>query len=52
MQLQSVDVANSIMKINTFMPSGLFYLKSLDKFISYIGGVWLNFIITTFCKNF
>ena len=25
------------------MPSGLFYLNSLEKFISYIRGVWLVF---------
>ena len=28
-----------------FMPSGLFYLNSLDKSISYIRGVWTVFII-------
>ena len=27
--------------LNPFTPSGLFYLKSLDKSISYIRGVWL-----------
>ena len=37
---------------NPFMLSGLFYLNSLDRFIPYIGGVWLVFIITMFCKNF
>ena len=26
------------------MPSELFYLNSLDRFISYIGGIWLVFI--------
>ena len=34
--------------INPFILSGFFYLKSLDKFISYIGGVWLVFIMTCF----
>ena len=34
--------------LNPFMPSGLFYLKSLDRSISYIRGVWLVFIITVF----
>ena len=35
-----------------FKPSGLFYLNSLDRSISFIRGVWLNFIIVMFCKNF
>ena len=30
-------------KINPFMPSGIFYLKPLDKSISYIRGVWVVF---------
>ena len=30
------------------MPFELFYLNSLDRFTSYIGGVWLVFIITVF----
>ena len=36
--------------LNPFMPSGLFYLKSLDRSISYVRGVWLVFcfIITMF----
>ena len=33
------------------MPSGLFYLNSLDRFISHIGGVWLLFIMTMFLEN-
>ena len=37
---------------NPFMPSGLFYLNSLDRFISYIGGVWLVVIITMFDRSF
>ena len=41
-----------IFRFNPFMSSRLFYLKSLDKFISYIGGVWVIFIFTKFCKNF
>ena len=38
--------------INPFMLSELFYLKSLDKSISYLRGVWLVFIIIMFCRNF
>ena len=30
--------------VNPFMPSRFFYLKSLDKSISYIRGIWLVFI--------
>ena len=33
------------------MPSGIFYLKSLDKSISYIGDVWVVFIITMSRRN-
>ena len=33
------------------MPSGSLYLKSLDRSVSYIRGVWLVFIITMFLKN-
>ena len=36
------------MPINSFMPSGLFHLKSLDRSISHIRVVWLVFIITMF----
>ena len=36
--------------VNSFMPSGLFYLTSLDRSISYIRGVLLVFIITRFSK--
>ena len=36
---------------NPFMPSGLFYLDSLDRSISYIRGIWLVFIIVMFCKK-
>ena len=38
----------SMCGFNPYMPSGLFYLNSLDRFISYIGGVWLVFNITMF----
>ena len=42
--------------LNPFTPSGLFYLNSLDRSISYIRSVWLVFIITIiiimFCRNF
>ena len=38
--------------LNTFMSSGLFYLNSLARFISYIVGVLLGFIITMLCRNF
>ena len=38
--------------VNPFMPSRFFYLKSLDKSISYIRGIWLVFIIIMFCRNF
>ena len=35
------------------MPGGLFYLNSLDRFISYISGrdVWLGFISTMFYRS-
>ena len=32
------------------MPTGFFYFNSLDKFISYIRGFWLVFIIVTFME--
>ena len=38
--------------INPFMPSALFYLSSLNRFISNIRGVWLGFIIIMFWRNF
>ena len=38
-------------QINPFMPSGFFYINSLDRFISNIRGVWLAFIIVMFCRN-
>ena len=37
--------------INPCMPSVFFYFNSLDKFISYIRGVWLVFIIVMFYRN-
>ena len=37
--------------LNPFMPSGFFYFNSLDRFISYIRGVWLVLIIVMFCRN-
>ena len=37
--------------LNPFMPSGPLYLKSLDRSVSYIRGVWLVFIITMFLKK-
>ena len=40
----------AIASINPFMPSGIFNLDSLDRFISYIGGVWLVFLITMFAR--
>ena len=40
------------MFMSSFMTSGLFYLNSLDRFISYIEGVWLVFVITMFYKSF
>ena len=27
------------------MPNGIFYLKSLDKSISYIRGIWIDFLL-------
>ena len=36
--------------VNPFVPNGLFYLKTLDKSISCIRGVWLVFIIMMFCR--
>ena len=33
------------------MPSGFFYLNILDRFISYIKGDWLKFIIVMFCRH-
>ena len=41
-----------IIIIKPFMPSGLFYLNSLDRPISYIRDVWLVFIIIIFSSNF
>ena len=32
------------------MPSGLFYLSSLDKSISYIRGVWLVLLLSCFVE--
>ena len=32
------------------MPSGLFCLTFLDRLTSYVEGVWLDFIITMFCR--
>ena len=32
------------------MPSGLFYLKSLDRSISYIRGVWLVLLLSLFVE--
>ena len=40
--------AKMILKINPFMPSGLFYLNSLDQSISKRRCVWLVFIFTMF----
>ena len=36
--------------VNPFIPSGFFYLNSLDRSISYRRGVWLLFIITMFIE--
>ena len=35
-------------RINTFMPRGLFYLKSLERSITSLRGVWSVLIITMF----
>ena len=37
---------------NPFLPSGLFYLHSLDTSFSYIRGVWLVLINIISCSNF
>ena len=37
---------------NPFINSGLFYLNSIDRSVSYISGVRLVFIIVMFCRNF
>ena len=37
--------------LNLFKSSGLFFLNCLDRFISYIRGVWLVFIITMIYRN-
>ena len=36
---------------NPLKPSGLFYLTSLDMWISYIRSIWLVFIVIIFCRN-
>ena len=41
----SSELTQRVVKVNPFMPSGFFYFKSLDRFIFYIRGVWLVFII-------
>ena len=46
------DAIEILLKFNPFMPSGLFYLHFLVGSISYKKGVWLVFIIITFCRNF
>ena len=46
----SVQKAGNI-NIIPFKPSGVFYLNSLDRSISYIRGVWLVFISTMFFKE-
>ena len=38
--------------INPFIPSGLFYVGSFDRSISYIKSVWLVSIITISCRKF
>ena len=40
-----------LLPLNPFIPSGFFYFNSLDRFIFYIRGVWLVFIIFMFCRN-
>ena len=37
--------------LNPFMPSGLFYLNSLDQSISSLRGVWSVFIFVMFYRN-
>ena len=41
--------AKTTVQINPFMPSGFFYFNSLDRFISYIKGVWLVFFLLFSC---
>ena len=48
--IKLMKIADSVLLI-LFILSWLFYLNSLVRFISYIGGVWLGFIITMFCSN-
>ena len=43
---------SSTFNINPFMPSRLFYLNSLDRYIPYIRGVRLVLIIVMFHRNF
>ena len=49
--VQLCSVITQLPSLNPFMPSGFFYFNSLDKFISYISGVWLVIIIVMFCKK-
>ena len=35
---------------NLFMPSGFAYFNSLDKFISYVRGVWLVLLLSCFIE--
>ena len=44
----SIIISGNVIVINPFMPTGLLYLKSLGRSISYIRGVWLDIIITMF----
>ena len=39
-----------MLTVNPFMPSGLFYLSSLDQSISSLRSVWSVFIITMFIE--
>ena len=43
------NIPNISSPLNPFMPSGLFYLNSLDRSISYIKGSWLVFFLLLSC---
>ena len=47
------DFAPLVLKsYNPCMPSGLFYLNSLDRSVSYIRGVWLVFLLPCFIEMY
>ena len=45
------SLKTSSLGINPLTPSGLLYLNSLDRFIFYLGGVGLVFVITMIYRN-